>query len=68
MDFQRVGERLCFIALGWLIGRTAGSYEISTALIPVYAAIAVAILAARWAVVSGRERRDRERTASFGKP
>ena len=67
MDFQRVGERLCFIALGWLIGTTAGSYDLSTSLIPAYAAIAVAILAARWAVVSRRERRDRERKASPGK-
>jgi hypothetical protein len=68
MDVQRVGERLCFIALGWLIARTAGSYEISPALIPVYAAMAAAILAARWAVVSRRERRDRERAESFSKP
>ena len=68
MDFQRIGERMCFIALGWELATTVESHELSTSLVALYAAVAVAILAARWVVVSRRERHDRERAASLGEP
>ena len=59
----RVGEQLCLLVLGYMIGTTSRSWDVPTHLIPVYIVIGGLILAARWAVVRARNRRDAERAA-----
>ena len=57
----RLGERLCFIILGFMIAQAFEKWQVPADAIPVYAVIGVLILAARWAVVARRNRRDAAR-------
>jgi len=57
----RLVERICFIGLGYLIATASRSWDAPPHLIFLYVGIGGLILAARWAVVTGRERRDAER-------
>jgi hypothetical protein len=59
--YARFGERLCCIILGFMIARADQTSQVPDDAIPVYAAIGVLILAARWAVVARRNRRDTAR-------
>jgi hypothetical protein len=58
---RRLGERFCFLVLGYLIATAAQSWDGPRHLIPLYFLIGGLILAARWAVVTSRNRRDAER-------
>jgi membrane protein DedA with SNARE-associated domain len=60
MDFHRFSERACLMALGYFIGTRAEPLDIPIHLVPIYAAIAVAIVIARRIVVSRRNKRDND--------
>ena len=62
----RLAERICFIALGYLIATASRSWDAPPHLILMYVGIAGLILVARWAVVTGRDRRDAERAKKAG--
>ena len=51
---DRLGERLCFVMVGVLIADAYQRWDVPTGLGPIYLALAVAILAARWYVVGRR--------------
>jgi hypothetical protein len=62
--FNRFGERLCFVAVGFLIADAAQKWDGPQGLIPVYVAIGAGLVTARWYVVTRRDKRDRERLSS----
>jgi hypothetical protein len=63
---ERFGERLCYMGAGYLIATGVQSWDGPRHLIPVYILIAGLILAARWAVVTSRNRRDARRANQPG--
>lgn len=64
MDITRLGERACFVAVGFLISDGVRAWDGPRELIPFYVAMGAAIIVARVWVVSRRGKSDRERLAS----
>jgi hypothetical protein len=58
-DIRRHLERIMFLAIGFGLGLQR--HSLPEGALPVYIAIGIAILAARWMVVRHRNRRDAER-------